>query len=273
MKLLKVKKPYLIAIISFLAILVISIIMVNFINYSWDGWRQATCVPYDCFSEGVGTGLIRQPQNTWSGFLYILAAFLILAFAYDNKSEEKTLTAPNQITSNIAYTQWFAFTILVTGIGTVFQHAALVFASQTMDTFGMYLLGSFLVFYSLSRLFKINNLPILILSYTVTNIGLYWLLIRLPQFRWQAFASLIILTIVLEFFAKNRLHATRNFKYFLAALSVFALAFFVWFLDYKQIFFTNNSLISGHAFWHLGGSISVILIYLYYCSEKATTQD
>jgi hypothetical protein len=91
------------------------------------------------------------------------------------------------------------------------------------------------------------------------------LLIWRPEWRRTAFLVLILLSIATELLAWLR-GSRGRLGWYLAALASLAVAFVIWNLDNLGIWCQPESLLQGHAFWHVLGAAAGLGIYRYYAS-------
>jgi hypothetical protein len=243
-------------------------------------WRPATCLPDACFCEAIGTGFIRQPIDTWSNLAFVLVGLLILEDVLRPSSARSNLLAQRRVYGII-----YAVAALLVGFGSWFYHASLTFVGQWFDVMGMYLLGTFMVLYTIARLRPLSG-RVFTLSYVLFNIVLGVSLIVVPELRRYLFGILLIVTIVLEVILRrrrNRVSSTRqeslttrrnavsaDLRYFGAALLIYILAQIIWTLDLNHIVCDPYGILQGHAVWHLLTALSAGLLYLYYRSERGT---
>ena len=257
-------------------------------------WRPATCMPDACFCEAIGSGFIRQPIDTWSNLAFVLVGLLILEDVLRPSSARSNLLAQRRVYGII-----YAVAALLIGLGSWFYHASLTFVGQWFDVMGMYLLGTFMVLYTIARLRPLSGRAFT-LSYVLFNVALGFSLIVVPELRRYLFGILLVVTIVLEVViryrsrglpvsgATRRRAAGRSRKrsdytdrlkpqlqnsYFIAALLIYVLAQIIWTLDLNHIVCDPVSVLQGHAVWHVLTALSAGLLYLYYRSETTSWFD
>ena len=56
--------------------------------------------------------------------------------------------------------------------------------------------------------------------------------------------------------------------WFNSGLLLFAVAYGIWITDNTRFICVADSLLQGHAIWHILGALSSGMLYLYYASEK-----
>ena len=230
----------------------------------WSVWRPATCMPDACFCEAVAAGTVRQSANTWSSLAFAWVGFLVLGLMLEDRRAQSVQA--NAMTQSMLYPIVFAAAIITVGLGSAFYHASLSFLGQFFDVFGMYLIGTFVIVYNISRRYQ---LPALrgAASYLLLNALLAVALWEVPVLRRYLFAALIAVALWLEWRARSDQDRSIDFRYLSASLAVLALAFGIWILDITHLVCAPESLIQGHALWHLLGALSSGLLYLYFRSE------
>ncbi|MDP8981533.1 MAG: ceramidase [Acidobacteriota bacterium] len=194
----------------------------------------ATCLPDACFCEAVRTGLIAQPANTWSSLAFVFVGAWILA------------RSPMKV--------YGAATIAI-GLGSAFYHASLTFVGQVADIFGMYLLVTFMLVFRVGRWFG----PL----YIALNLALLAAQVAFPQSRRYLFAAVIAGVLILETRARG---IERKWLYW--ALAAMSAGFLLWTLDITHSLCDPQSLLQGHAFWHVLGAVAAWCVFRYLQSER-----
>ena len=247
----------------------------------WSTWRPATCWPDACFCEAISAGSIRQPIDTWSNLAFVIVGMIVAA--------DRVWRRPDRLI--------FAWACIAIGLGSMFYHASLSFVGQWFDVMSMYLLGTFMVLYAAQRLsgngsfrgatlwrrgisnsnqpsassaprfFAAAQLSMTHL-YVAINVALGVLLIVWPEARRYLFGALIGVALVLETILQRRHQTTTKPQWLIAALTVYVIAQVIWTLDLNRIVCDPNSLLQGHAVWHVLTAISAGLVYVYYRSEE-----
>ena len=161
------------------------------LDYSWEGWMPATCMPNRCFCERIRAGAIRQPVNTWSNLAFILVGLLVVGVAAGDVCHASSSGASNPMRTRFVYPAVYGIATILIGTGSMFYHASLAFAGQVVDVISMYLLTSFMLLYNLSRMRRIGNRAF-VASYLLANVVLAYLSIRWPVLRRYAFLALML---------------------------------------------------------------------------------
>ncbi len=229
-------------------------------NIDWDTWRLATCMPDECFCEAVRANeTIRQPSNTWSSMAFTLVGLLIAGHALSELDSQRRLS--------LSFAMIFSIALIIIGIGSAFYHASMTFWGQFVDVGGMYLLVSFMLVYAWMRLYQLPITTGMIL-YAGINIILFGLLYFIPDTRRSLFAIVLIAGIGFElYYAISRKPDITRY-WFNSGLLLFAVAYGIWITDNTRFICVADSLLQGHAIWHILGALSSGMLYLYYASEK-----
>lgn len=225
----------------------------------WSVYAPASCTTTRCFCELPRPGaLILQPADSWSAFGYVLAGFLMIVLARGRGWT--SAMHPIAATS-------FGVTAIAVGLGSVLLHATLTLWGQFFDVLGMYLVGSFMLVSALARWRDISDRPAMLL-YAAMCAALVTVLIVAPEVRRYLFAVVLISAIVLELgFARPKRRGAR-LSYYLLGILAKAVAFAIWNLDQNLVWCSPESLLQGHAIWHLLGATSIFLTFSYYRSER-----
>jgi hypothetical protein len=89
-----------------------------------------------------------------------------------------------------------------------------------------------------------------------------------PILRRFLFGALVVVAIGVEQAARGQSTATREVGYFWGALGLLATAFGIWILDITKTVCVPESLLQGHAVWHMLNACCIGSLYLYYRSEQ-----
>lgn len=228
-------------------------------NINWDTWRIATCMPDECFCEAIRTDeTIRQPSNTWSSMAFTLVGLLVAGQALSQIDDKRELS--------MMFALIFSIALIVIGIGSAFYHASMTFWGQFVDVGGMYLLVSFMLIYAWIRLYGLSTATGAIL-YLGINTILFALLYFVPETRRSLFAIILLVGIGFEIYYVMSRKPEIKRRWFNTGLLLFAVAYGIWILDNNGTFCTADSLLQGHAIWHISGAVSSGMLYLYYFSE------
>ncbi|QJB69370.1 ceramidase domain-containing protein [Parasphingorhabdus halotolerans] len=230
----------------------------------WSLYAPASCTATRCFCELPRTGdLILQPSNSWSAFGYVFAGFLMITLARtrDWASAFPPLAA-----------QVFAISAITVGIGSVLLHGTLTLWGQFFDVLGMYLVSGFLLVSALAKWLRITDRRAA-LYYVLLCAVLVAVLIALPEVRRWLYGVVLIAAIILELTFARPLRLQVKTRYYFYGIIAKAVAFGIWNLDQHGKVCAPESLLQGHAIWHLLGASALWFTFLYYRSEAASEPE
>ena len=156
---------------------------------------------------------------------------------------------------------------IIIGVGSAFYHASLTFIGQFLDVFGMFLLAAFMLVYALERILTLRFATTLSL-YLILNLFLSWFQIAIPDTRRYVFAIVLIVALLFEYYYRRIVKPNIEVKWLALGIGLLAVAYIIWILDNTRIVCFANSLIQGHAIWHILGAVAVLFLHRYYVSEK-----
>jgi len=222
-------------------------------------FAPATCTATRCFCENPRFGtLILQPSDTWSAYGYVVAGFLMIVLARASAWDSAFPRTAAAI---------FGVTAIMVGIGSVLLHATLTLWGQFFDVLGMYLVGSFLLVRAIARWRSIPD-NIAILMYVGLCAALTAVLIFEPEVRRWLFAVVLIAAILIELIFARPLRNGALVRFYLFGILAKAVAFTIWIMDQRGTLCAPDSIVQGHAIWHLLGALSIWLSFSYYRSER-----
>lgn len=240
----------------------VTIALLNWIGPDWARFAPASCTATRCFCEMPRAGaMLLQPANSISSFGYVLAGLLMILMA---RSRDWISGFPPLAASVLG------LAAVIVGIGSVLLHATLTLWGQFFDVLGMYLVSGFFLVSALARWRDIPDRRAMI-YYGLLCAVLVATLYALPEVRRWLFAVVLLVAIILELvFARPRRPQVRT-GYYAAGLIVNITAFTIWNLDQRGQLCAPDSLLQGHAVWHLLGAVALWFAFLYYRSERPAT--
>ena len=252
-------RQFAIAAILTLVSIAVTCLLLFALGPDWSVFAPATCTSTRCFCELPRIGsLIVQPANSWSSFGYAFAGFLMIVLSRGtgwNSGFHHNAAA------------WFGITAIFVGLGSVLLHATLTLWGQFFDVMGMYLVSGFMVVSAIARWRNLSARSAMLLYAAVVG-GLVIVLYLVPEVRRSLFAVVLVSAIALEMIFARPLRAQVRVSYYLAGIVTKAVAFTIWNLDQHGFVCQPDSLLQGHAIWHLLGATSLWLTYSYYRSEQ-----
>jgi Ceramidase len=235
--------------------------LLSMLGPDWSIYAPATCTTTRCFCEMPrADALIVQPANSWSSYGHALAGFLMIVL-----SRSRSWASGFSRDGAMA----FGLSTIFVGLGSVLLHATLTLWGQFFDVMGMYLTSGFMFVSAMTRWRDLSARSAVLLYIAVVG-GLLVVLYLVPEVRRSLFAVVLIAAIALELICARPRRTGIRVSYYFAAIATKAVAFAIWNLDQHGLVCRPESLIQGHAIWHLLGAVSLWLTFLYYRSERAT---
>ena len=221
----------------------------------WAGWQPATCLKAGCFCESANThSPIRQAANTYSSLAFVFSGMLVMA----GKQVSRRFPRRYAVIMSVAS--------IIVGVGSAFYHASLTFIGQFFDVFGMFLLAAFTLVYAWERIWDLRLTTTLSL-YLALNLFLSWLQIVIPDTRRYAFAIVLIVALFFESYFRMKHKPQIEVRWLRYGIGLLTAAYSIWIIDNTRTVCFENSLLQGHAVWHILGAISVLFLHRYYVSE------
>lgn len=235
------------------------VLLLMLLGPDWSAYPPATCTATRCFCEMPRAGaLIVQPANSWSSYGYAFAGFLMIVLARGRGWDSAFAPLAAIV---------FGVTAITVGLGSVLLHATLTLWGQFFDVVGMYLVSGFMLVSALARWLRIPDRRAVML-YVVLCAALITVLLAVPEVRRWLYAVVLIAAIVIELgFARPRRPGVKV-SFYLLGIAAKAIAFTIWNLDQHGQLCAPQSLLQGHAVWHLLGALALWLTFLYYRSER-----
>ena len=226
---------------------------------AWEGWRPATCLPGNCFCEALSGGPVVQPANAWSSLAFVAAGLLVAHYpALAGAGGGRNRMARDPVNRHL-----YGYAMAATGLGSFFYHASLTFAGQVADMTGMYLLITFALLYALPRMGSARAVT----AYVSGNALLLWLQVSFPDVRRYVFGALVVAVLWLESRGRG---ADRVWLW--RGAGALGLGFAIWVADITRVVCAPQSIVQGHAAWHLLGAAAGWCLFRYYWSEGGTSR-
>ncbi len=235
-------------------------VLLRLLGPDWAIYAPATCTTTRCFCEFPRAGsFIVQPANSWSSYGYAFGGFLMIVLARGANWR----SGFHPVAATV-----FGITAIFVGLGSVLLHATLTLWGQFFDVTGMYFTSGFMLVSALACWRGLSGRQAATL-YVLLVAALLAVLYTQPEVRRWLFAVVLIAAILIEMAFARPLRPSIKVGYYLAGIGTKAVAFTIWNLDQNGTVCAPQSLLQGHAIWHLLGAISLGLTFLYYRSEQA----
>jgi hypothetical protein len=232
--------------------------------------RYLDHVPY---CEALGGGLFAQPVNTFSNIYYSLVGLFALFLAGRDRAPLNLGSSHRTQVGSVL--GWVA---LLLGLGSAAFHGTLSHWGGLLDNVAMNLLVSFVIVHDITRLEGWSRKTFTLL-YTAVNALTTAVLLHDDSHSLVLFALLVLAAGLAEcmvvcpawFPWTSHRVVGRRVPYLGGALATFALAWGIWRLsDTGAALCASDSLLQGHALWHLLTAVTVGLLILYLRSERET---
>jgi hypothetical protein len=218
------------------------------------------------FCECLGPGLIKQQANTWSNLGFVAVGLLV--GLWSDRDWRSPPAASNPMTTTRLYPALYALVVALIGPGSMALHASNSWLGGKVDVLSMYLWACYPVAYRLSR--RQGDSPRLFLSIYLGLCATMAVVLFLPLDQYYPFGALLLTIAGLEVHAVRRGPWRSNPRWLLTALGLFVVAFSIWLPSRTGGPLCDpDSLLQGHALWHLLCAGSAGAIYLYLRSESA----
>lgn len=240
----------------------------------WSGYRAESDIgTYFCeqtFMEKV----VRQPINTFSNIVYLMAAVIILRRGWKDQGRK----APyNIVSANPFYSITYGVILFYTFCASTFFHSSLIHFASRLDFSAVYSLALFPMMYFTHRLWLLSLglpsnrrhakslytvIPVFSLLYFAFTFGV-------PD-GWddQVVFALILIMVVMGAILELKDPGRTNHRYLIICIAAIMIAI-VWFVfDTHKILCNPDSVLQPHSLWHLFAGTSTFYFYLYIRSEK-----
>lgn len=246
----------------------------------WPGEIHSCVTPPYCFCETVFQGdLAAQFSNTWSDLGFVVAAFFMAwhgSKLLKSKTEITTETNPDYRTSPLLISIYVS-AILYMGPGSMFFHGSMTIWGGYLDVISMYVFVLFAIVYFIYRSWDLSIKTFSILYVLLCGSAIFLSVFGhglTPKVFPFVAAILIVLALVQaipieKFSLQRKRDLNLNHKWLMLALFFFLSAATIWKLsDTGMPLCYPDSLLQGHAAWHILSACMTICIHFYFLSEK-----
>lgn len=229
------------------------------------GWLGADTGVGSEFCERARPGDVAQPANTFSNLGFVVAGLLVAWHATRTRLHGTLGRFPVLATG-------YACIVVLLGPASAAMHATQSAVGGVLDLTSMYLIAAFAAAYALMRWwhrgptwFAVVFLGLLAFCQTM-----WWVPAEIPLVRFAgnlAFGVLLTVALLVEYFLARRGDLTLDLRYAAAALACMVVAFAIWTASQHGLC-DPDSLLQGHAAWHLLGAAAAYFLYRLYASER-----
>jgi hypothetical protein len=228
-----------------------------------NGWLGPDVGRGDNFCEAARSGLVKQPANTLSNLGFVVAGMLI-AWRTTHRPEGGRVLSTSLATA-------YACVVVLLGPASAAMHATQSTWGGELDMLSMYLVASFAASYAWVRWMRGATREF------AMGFGGCLLACELaglwpgsvPVFLHGgnvAFAALLVAAVATETALWRRHESRRTIGFGFAALGSMVVAFAIWLLSTHGLC-DPQSLLQGHAVWHLLGAVAAYFLFRLYESE------
>lgn len=218
------------------------------------------------FCEVDSGGLFKQDANSVSSLLLVYFGLDIAWRVGRQRATGRPKLPDNLMNRSDFFSGIYALAVIILGWGTVAMHGSLTSMGGFLDVSSMYLWVSFCVCYSFIRLARRGALVFLALY-----AGLSAWLIFTPLNVERTFGGLIAFAVLMEcaYWGIHRKRVRFEKKWAVYTAVSFSSAFGIWNLSLEgRPFYYPDTLLQGHAVWHILCAVATWTIYRYYRSEE-----
>jgi hypothetical protein len=217
----------------------------------WESLRQFG-LPNIRWCEAHTHGWIAEPANTWSNLIYIILGLVLLW-----RQRKNAIISDGLIGSSLVFL----------GCASFVYHMSFTFILQIGDFVGMFMLLGYCVAFNLKRAGGRRNIHLIAWG-LVFLFFIPFSIMRLYGIAYQSLIPLfVILLLVTEW--KARKFDPLPLKKFWLGLSLIGISFICTISDAKRWWCMPESMLQGHAFWHLFSALAIFMLADYYSPSRA----
>lgn len=233
------------------------------------GWLGADVGRGATFCEAARDGFVRQPANTFSNIGFVTAGLLIAWHARGRADAGTSVILGRRLATAMACV------VVLLGPGSAAMHATQSAAGGHLDMLSMYLIASFAAAYAVMR--WRHGGPWLFAVAFAAGVAVCELVgawggdVPVVMTSGNAvFALLLVVATVLEVAIMRRGETRVRRGYAYGSLASILVAFAIWNVT-KVRLCDPDSLVQGHAIWHILCAVAAYFLYRYYASEEVVS--
>ena len=236
-------------------------------SLGWPGTAHECLALADCYCEVPRPGWVRQPANTLSCVSGVIVGF---AIAIHSRSRRRVAgSGPlNRMMAGPFYPSVYASIVTYSGFGAAFFHGSLTEWGGKLDMVSMHLSFGFWLVYNLTRRFD-RSKAWFSLVFSVLTATLLIPRVVFGLLGFQVFAGLVSGVILSEILvatgpSRGKWNVSLNRSWLWVSLGLYVPALAVWRFSLSgQPLCCPDSLLQGHALWHVMTALSPGALYLY----------
>jgi hypothetical protein len=218
--------------------------------------------------------IVRQPINTFSNFIYLLAGMVILRRGWKDRKKKNRY---NIVSANPYYSIIWGCILLYTFCASVFFHSSLIHVAGMLDFSAVYSMCLYPLMYFSHRVWlsKIgvpsnqkhprSTRTLIAIS---TTLYIFLTFFSPELIRLYLVLALIILLVIFGIIVEIRDRGKANHYYLMASSGAIIIAVIWYIIDVKKILCNPMSVIQAHSMWHIFSGIAAFYFYIYIRSER-----
>ncbi|WP_141013318.1 ceramidase domain-containing protein [Nocardioides sambongensis] len=228
------------------------------------GWLGPDAGRGATFCEAARPGAVKQPANTFSNLGFVIAGVAIGVAVSHRTPVRGWVLGVGAATS-------YAVIVTLLGPGSAAMHATQSVAGGHLDLLSMYLIASFAAAWALVRLARRPRLLLPLAAVLVLACELVGAVAgEVPVVRFAgnlAFGVLLVVAIAGEVVLARR--DRQGARWAGAAAVTMVVAFGIWLADQHGMC-DPDSLLQGHAVWHLLNAVAAYFLYRHYAAQRTS---
>lgn len=218
------------------------------------------------FCERAYDGAVAQPANTLSNLGFVVAGLLVAHHA-----QRRTAPPHGDHVMSATVATVYACVVVLLGPGSAAMHATQSAWGGHLDMLSMYLVAGFAAAWAWVRWTRRGTawfVTVYVACVAACELVGLWP-DPVPVVRHAgnlAFAVLLVAAVVLETALWRRGETSRTVRHGVVALAAMLVAFTIWLLS-NAGWCAPDSLVQGHAAWHLLSAVAAYWLYRLYASE------
>lgn len=218
----------------------------------WPG-TAVDCQQVMCFCETLRPGLVRQPVNTWSNLVPVLAAFVVAGVA-----QRRTLpTGASALGAERFFSYAFPIALVWQGFGSAVYHASLVEWAGALDASSMLTTVTLLLLANLTRGGVVQ--PSWLLPCWLMGLALGGALGLVAPTLVSAVMFLAFLSVLASEVWLARRGVTGSTRWFRGGIAIFVVGIAVWTFSLfeGQALCEADASLQAHAVWHITSGLAI----------------
>lgn len=239
----------------------------------WNSYETAGGNAFQFCETNRMDEIIRQPANTWSNLGFLAVGLFALTLAVHDFKNKERKQSTNFLVRYPMFSLLYGLSCIYLFTGSFLYHASLTSYFQRMDQSGMMAVIAMILVLNLYKIFphfrrkgewRSSHAIAMILA-VAFNLFIFRHLLTININ--LLFPALALLVIASGFFYAFKIRNNSFFlNYMYAAFLILFFAVGIWILDRTHTLCSPDSMLQGHALWHLLTATSIFFIYLYYRS-------